>query len=282
MLVGDHAAAVGVGEHEAVELGQEAHRRRRVGGRTRRVRQVEELAAALVARSATSSPRSASNVAPRPRDARPLLGVGDGRRTERGQVAAHERLAPSLAVARLGEPQARDRAETPSGPRSAPSTSGSVMRATYAERALVLVGERVAEERSAAPPAVRGAPFEQLARDGARPRRGRRRRRARASTRARALSAGCAAPRKRDQSAALTRCSVAAQQRSANHGARAQRLRSSAGSKSASRDHRPMNGGRGSCACIPASRSIAATDADRRALEQQLARERRPAELARG
>ena len=41
-----------------------------------------------------------------------------------------------------------------------------------------------------------------------------------------------------------------------------------------------MNGGRGSCACIPASRSTASTDAERRALEQQLARERRAPELA--
>jgi hypothetical protein len=85
VLVGHDAGAVGVGEQEVVERGQEPWRGRRVGVGTGRVRQVVQLPPVLVAEGTQRRAEPLDRLA-KPREAGPGLDVVDGRRPERRQV----------------------------------------------------------------------------------------------------------------------------------------------------------------------------------------------------
>ena len=63
MLVAEHAGAVGVAEEQVVELGQEPHRRRDVGADQRRLGQVEQLPAGLVAAGPQLAPEPVGDLA---------------------------------------------------------------------------------------------------------------------------------------------------------------------------------------------------------------------------
>ena len=91
MLVGDDAAAVGVGEDEVVEARQEAHGSGSVARRQWRTRQVEELAAALVAEAPQRLERLERRLEVAYAKAAPRGDVRTGRRPERAEIAADER-----------------------------------------------------------------------------------------------------------------------------------------------------------------------------------------------
>ena len=104
----DEAAAVVVGEQDVVVLRQEAHGRRRVRGRARRVREVEELATALVAERDELRPQPLDDCA-QPGQAAPRRHVGDRGRAERGEVAQHDRVDRGIGDERPAEPRLRRR-----------------------------------------------------------------------------------------------------------------------------------------------------------------------------
>ena len=103
-LLGQHAAPVGVREQRVVPLRQEADGRGRVGGRERRARDVEQLAAVLVAEAAQRLERVERGGEVGDAEARPVGDVGARRRAEgaRGSGAR-------ARCARRARPSARAR-----------------------------------------------------------------------------------------------------------------------------------------------------------------------------
>ena len=96
MLLGHDARAVRVGEQHGVERRQKPGGRGGVLPRPRRVGEVDELAARLVAEDDELLAQALDD-RPEARQAGPRLHVGGGGGTERGEVVAHERLAGGLA-----------------------------------------------------------------------------------------------------------------------------------------------------------------------------------------
>ena len=123
----DDPRAVGVAEQDVVVLGQEPHRRGRVRIRARGVRQVEQLAPALVAEGPEPRPQAVEHDA-QPGQAGPRLGIHDRRRPERGQVAEDQRLQRRARLERPAEPGLHRRPATgpvrPQTPRGGTWTSG--------------------------------------------------------------------------------------------------------------------------------------------------------------
>ena len=88
---GGSSRRVGATHDRVVPLGQEPHRRRFVGSRPRRIRQIEQLAAALPAKRHEPRPQRFEH-RPQRRNARPRLRIGGGRRPVCGEVSQHEIL----------------------------------------------------------------------------------------------------------------------------------------------------------------------------------------------
>jgi hypothetical protein len=80
-----------VPEEEVVVLAQQAHRRRDVRVRPRRIREVEELSAALVAEDDQAVAEPLEHLSEL-REARPVLSIQHGCRAEGAQIAQHEVL----------------------------------------------------------------------------------------------------------------------------------------------------------------------------------------------
>src|SRR5215210_7996587 len=90
VVVGDDAGAISMGQDQVIELGQEAWRGRSVRAGPRRVGQVEQFLAVLVAEGAQARPEPLGYLG-EPGQARPGLYVRDGGRSERPEVA-HDHL----------------------------------------------------------------------------------------------------------------------------------------------------------------------------------------------
>ena len=107
-MPGEQARAVVVGEREVVVLGQEARRRGRVRVGQQPVRDVEQLAAALVAERPQPGPQPVDHRA-QPGEPGPGADVGDRRRPEGREVAQHEPVHRRVGVERRAEERLRER-----------------------------------------------------------------------------------------------------------------------------------------------------------------------------
>ena len=132
--------AVGVRQQHVVVLGQEAHRRRRVGIGPRRVGQVEQLAAALVAERRAAAAAAARTPRRMPVSRDHAVDVGGRRRAEGGEVAEHDlvdrrwstpAVAPTHDVERRRASPARG---LPHTPRGGTCTSGQQAAAGVGQR----------------------------------------------------------------------------------------------------------------------------------------------------
>ena len=102
-------------QEDVVVLGQEADRRRRVRVRDRRVGQVEQLAAGLVAVRDERRAQPLEDLA-QPGQPRPGPGVGGRRGAERREVAADRLVRSWVAVHRGAQPRLGGRVRRPPGP----------------------------------------------------------------------------------------------------------------------------------------------------------------------
>ncbi len=102
-FVADHPRAVLVAQQRVVVLRQEAHGGRRVGRRTGRVRQVEQLASGLVAEDAQATAQALDHLTEL-RQAAPGLDVHDGGRAVPGQVPHHQVVQVRVRVERSSQP----------------------------------------------------------------------------------------------------------------------------------------------------------------------------------
>ena len=149
----EHPAPLGVREQDVVVLGQEADGRRRLRIGPRRVGQVEELAAVLVAEGPQARPEALDDLA-QPGQPAPGRHVGDGRRAERGEVPEHDVVERRPARERTAEPRLGGR--EPDLRRRAPDAAGRHLD----EREPAATGEgerRRVAARGTARPAPRGA-----------------------------------------------------------------------------------------------------------------------------
>ena len=158
----EHPASLGVREQDVVVLGQEADRRGRVRIGPRRVGQVEELAAVLVAERPQPRPQALDDLA-QPGQPAPGRHVRDRRRPERGEVPEDDVVERRPARERPAEPRLGGRRAVtcevaPQTPRGGTWTSASLQRQARASAAGSRPGNRSASTaRSSVPESGRSA-----------------------------------------------------------------------------------------------------------------------------